>query len=862
MSKSFEIKKSLKIIPGTEASDTAGELRVDSADSNALKYYNGSVESTILTEDAPGDAITELTGDVTATGPGSVAATIANGAVTNAKMASGIDAVKLGDGSVSNTEFQSLNGVTSAIQTQLDAKQPLDSDLTALAALSSTGLVARTGSGTAAVRTLTGTANQITVTNGDGVSGNPTAAIASDAVFPGTGANTLVTGTTGQRPSGTAGQIRYNSTLGQFEGYTTGWGAIGGSGTGLKNYITSNQNIEQGATTGFSLGTTGTLTNGLPTGTPTFGSGASGNLSISASSSSPLAGTYSLLYASSAATTQGNMLATDAITLDAEAQGNVLAFRFAYNASSGASNMNLSGTPSNSYGVALYDVTNSAWIPVAGQFNLIQSSGTGFASGTAQIPISTTSVRLVIYNVNATAGAATLKLDDFFLGPQVTVQGYAGTDWVPYTPTFTGFGTVTSIEFYSRRVGDSLQISGKFIAGTPTATEARISLGFNGGNSNVTVDSSKLPSGNQIVGIATTVSASTTLFGFASLASGGQSYITVGNQTSTQALLTVAINGNSFSPVGAVNAFTAVVPIAGWSSNTVMSNDTDTRVVAAVYTNTAGTSIGTSLAVLPFPTIGIDTHSAYNTSTGVFTAPVSGIYRVSSVVFSAASTPSTTQFFQTAVYKNGSLYQYFSTPYGNGSSTTLNSVGSVDVSLNAGETVAIYATAALATSANTTAGANRLSIERLSGPATIAATESVNASYNTSTSTFANSASTTLVCTNKLYDSHAAFNTSTGVYTVPVSGKYRVTSSWAATGTSNANTAIQAFINRNGSSVSSSYQWGSAATNGVLSAQIADTITCSAGDTLNVQYNQNGGSTVTASTTAALVRISVERVGN
>lgn len=52
--------------------------------------------------------------------------------------------------------------------------QPLDADLTALAALASSGLVARTGAGTVAARTLTGTANEVTVTNGDGVSGAPT----------------------------------------------------------------------------------------------------------------------------------------------------------------------------------------------------------------------------------------------------------------------------------------------------------------------------------------------------------------------------------------------------------------------------------------------------------------------------------------------------------------------------------------------------------------------------------------------------------------------------------------------------------------------------------------------------------------
>lgn len=58
--------------------------------------------------------------------------------------------------------------------------QPLDSDLTAIAGISTTGLIARTGTGTAAVRTLTAPAAGITVSNGNGVSGNPTLALAND----------------------------------------------------------------------------------------------------------------------------------------------------------------------------------------------------------------------------------------------------------------------------------------------------------------------------------------------------------------------------------------------------------------------------------------------------------------------------------------------------------------------------------------------------------------------------------------------------------------------------------------------------------------------------------------------------------
>jgi len=69
--------------------------------------------------------------------------------------------------------------------------QAYDADLAALAGISSNGMLARTGAGTAAARTITA-GSGITVTNGDGVSGNPTIA-ASGITTSELAASTLVT---------------------------------------------------------------------------------------------------------------------------------------------------------------------------------------------------------------------------------------------------------------------------------------------------------------------------------------------------------------------------------------------------------------------------------------------------------------------------------------------------------------------------------------------------------------------------------------------------------------------------------------------------------------------------------------------
>lgn len=69
-------------------------------------------------------------------------------------------------------------------------------------------------------RTLTGTGFQITVTNGDGLSGNPTFSIPDNPIMPGVGGMGIPEGTTAQRPGSPNGiGLRYNTDLAALEYY-------------------------------------------------------------------------------------------------------------------------------------------------------------------------------------------------------------------------------------------------------------------------------------------------------------------------------------------------------------------------------------------------------------------------------------------------------------------------------------------------------------------------------------------------------------------------------------------------------------------------------------------------------------------
>lgn len=127
---------------------------------------------------------------------------------------------------VTAAQLNYVTGVTSAIQTQFTnlaaAKQNVDATLTALSAYNTNGILTQTAADTFTGRTLTAGAG-ITVTNGDGVAGNPTVVATistTDTNLTGGYTTTAVndgTKSTGTyTPASTGGNMRYIVNGGAF----------------------------------------------------------------------------------------------------------------------------------------------------------------------------------------------------------------------------------------------------------------------------------------------------------------------------------------------------------------------------------------------------------------------------------------------------------------------------------------------------------------------------------------------------------------------------------------------------------------------------------------------------------------------
>jgi hypothetical protein len=628
----------------------------------------------------------------------------------------------------------------------------------------------------------------------------------------------------------------------------------GAGGAGVANFI-SNGSAEDNNTTGW-----GTYADAAGT-SPVDGSGGTANVTISTSASSPLIGTYSFLMVKDAVNRQGEGWEYD-FTIDSAYKAKVLQIDFEYLVSSGTFAAGTSSTDSD-VTVWIYDVTNAVVIQPSA-YKLLSNSSTLSTkhSATFQSASNSTSYRLIFHVGSTSASAYTLKVDGISVSPEQYVYGTPVTDWQAYTPTLTGFGTPTNVQFQWRRVGDNVEVRGKFTSGTSTATEARATL-----PSVTSADTGKIPS-IQLVGMAAlspTAANSRTV-----LIEPSVGYVTFG--ITTAGPLTKA-NATLILSSGETMSFFALVPVQGFSSSVQTSDQTDTRVVAASYQRSTSQSITVATdTVVVYDTKRIDTHAAMNTSNGRFYAPVSGFYRISASVFYNSFTPAAGNPLQLRFRKRDIAGSVIEDLYKD--NFTANAAVGQEIALrsasqffcNAGEQLEVVLWQNTSATRTTIANINFVEIERLSGPSAIAASESISAIYQTSAGqSIPHNTATVIVFGTKVHDSHSAMNASTGVFTCPISGEYQISGgiyfSTAITATA---TDIQFIATKNGSYYLGVNHTKSGTANAPLTTSGTIRVRCNAGDTLSVSVLQanSASSAQTLLTNATFNWVSISRVGN
>lgn len=600
----------------------------------------------------------------------------------------------------------------------------------------------------------------------------------------------------------------------------------------IKNYV-SNGNAD--------VDTTGWATYADAAGTsPVDGTAGSPTTTFTRSTSSPLRGAGSFLLTKDAANRQGEG-ASYAFTIDTADQARVLNISFDYLVSSGTFVAG-TGTTDSDVTVWIYDVTNAAIIQPT---NIrLYSNSTGVAdkfSGTFQTASNSTSYRLIIHVGSTSASAYTLKIDDVRITQVTTIKGSVVSDWQTYTPTGSWVSNTTYTGIW-RREGDSARIRiYLLLGGAPTSAALTVNL-----PTGLVIDTAKLLALDftQPLGYLTcdddsstgtlhgnpgnVVYNNTTSVAFESLDDGGSAVTQ--NQAITQLWPFTWATSDS---CGAE----FVVPIVGFSSSTQMSDNADTRVCAAIVSgDPASATSGNPIIV---PTVGYDSHGGYNASTGRYTCPTAGIYKLYGALQSASSATTLT------IFKNAVSTALAGNLDSNGEATygaAVNCAAGDIIDLRPGGTV--------------DATSMTLNIERLSGPTAIAATETISARYYASGTSISGSLAT-ISWTTKDFDTHGGM--SSGTYTVPAAGKYRVTTQLTLAGTFALNNQNTIQIQKNGSAVSDATEYVAAAvTNYVI--DIDDVISCAAGDTLRIQLS-SGATLPTIVSSDTKNFISITRVG-
>lgn len=557
--------------------------------------------------------------------------------------------------------------------------------------------------------------------------------------------------------------------------------------------------------------------------------GTTTGITTALTATAPLSGTNSFTLTKDAANRQGGGWSAP-FTVDLAYRAKSLKISVDYIVNSGTF---VSGSSSAESDVIfyLYDVTNSQLIEPSNIKLFASSTSTSDKyEATFQTSATGSSYRLIAHIQSVSALAYELKVDNVSVSPQNYVYSTAITAWTAYTPTFVGFGTATGISFESRQVGEEIEVRGVFTSGTSTAVAASITLPTTA----VAVASNTILRGSISRALAT---ATTNKDYTAILTSSSSTLINIGireNPSSSSA--SSAETGSNLASSGHVIHVNFTYKAQGLLASVQVSDGYAARdlTFSGTQSSQAVTANSTNIAFTSTK------DSASSWSGTQYTVKSAGDYFV---IASCLTNGLATLY----VKVNGTQVGYLSTTQTAGSNAL--SGAQLLTNLVAGDTISLVS----ANSVTLTSG--RISISKNQAPTTISVNEEISLRYSNTAGTTVPATVTTYPYAVKSYDTHGAYNTSTGEFTAPVAGRYIVRASVTSTYNAAAyDLNVRFYVN--GSSVS--YAYKTVQTGSAQQVINNDILNLNAGDILTIRVDQSvsaASSTAVGANVLAIARL-------
>ena len=592
--------------------------------------------------------------------------------------------------------------------------------------------------------------------------------------------------------------------------------AGGGSGQGGINHL----DVDDAQFEVNSIANWNTYLDAGSTDKPFDGTGGSPSVTIALNTTNPLRGTKDLKISKPASDKQGDGVSIDFTTGNADKSTmQEVSFDYGVTANFGyGTALDPANDPSDIV-VYVYDVTNSNLIQLS-TFNL---DGSGRFKGYFQAAADSTSYRLILHVASNNASAWDMFIDNVRVGPVDSLDSSRSVVFRASTTTARSTSTTPPTIIYETAEKDShgaynsstgeytVAVAGDYIVGGSFRfTNASWTIGFAGimyiyvnGTVHSMLDSVRADSTSVI------------------FREGGGAALVQNLQVGD------VITWKVYSDLSTTLAGSFAESNFIWAQMTRASDATqdDGRLVLARTSGDPGSANAGDPII--FPVVDKDTHGAYNASTGIFTCPIAGDYRVT------ANLENGNANVDIEVYKNGSFNSFLFNTQAGGQ----GGASSIIVNCEAGDTLSVRPDLTM-----NPANFSSASFERLSVTSSVQPSDIIAARANASDSqSIPNATDTTITFENVDFDTHNAYNPSTGVYTAPAPGYYSIDASIRYFHNATAGNYIH--IRKNSTVIASGVTVSDAAIGTAdWDAKVSTLIYLETGDTVDIQTYQSTGS--------------------